>query len=335
MISIKGLHTFGCEVQAEGLIEINTPEDLFTLYQKGFFSENKWLLLGGGSNVLFKNDFNGSILLNCIKGKEIRESGQDSVVVRFGSGEVWHEVVRWSLNNGFNGIENLSLIPGTIGAAPIQNIGAYGVELKDVFRSLQAFDTITGEVVSMQKEECRFGYRDSVFKHELKGRMIIISVSLELRKDGLTSVGYGDILKTMERYGLRPPYKPADVSKAVIEIRQSKLPDPAILGNAGSFFKNPVISSAHFEKLKVDFPDLPGYPDNRGEVKVPAGWLIERCGFKGKRYGSVGCHEKQALVLVNYGNGTGEEIIQLSREIQEAVRLKYKVDIYPEVNIIG
>lgn len=334
MLSLKNLHTFHCDVSANDLIRLESPVKVTQLFDDGFFSTEKWMLLGGGSNVLFLKDFEGIILLNRMKGKEILAVNESSVLVRFSSGEVWHDIVLWSLEQGFNGIENLSLIPGTMGAAPIQNIGAYGVELKDVFISLRAFDTISGEVVTLSKERCNFGYRDSVFKHELKGRMIILSVDLLLRRDGITDVAYGDILKTLAARGFQAPYKPKDVSDAIIQIRQYKLPDPEVLGNAGSFFKNPVIPASHYNELKKEDPDIPGYIVNDSEVKVPAGWLIERCGFKGRRVGNTGSHEKQALVLVNYGNASGSGIHSLAVEIQQEVAKKFGIEIFPEVNFI-
>ncbi len=333
-IPLKNLHTFHCDVFANELITLKSPSHISQLYDDGFYASSRWMLLGGGSNVLFIRDFGGVILLNRLKGREILVKNASTALVRLASGEVWHEVVLWSLENGFNGIENLSLIPGTVGAAPMQNIGAYGVELKDVFHSLRAFDTITGEIVTLSKEDCNFGYRDSVFKHELKGRMIILTVDLLLRRDGISDVSYGDILKTLELEGAPKPYKPKDVSDAIIQIRQSKLPDPVVLGNAGSFFKNPVIGASYFNELKTEHPDMPGYKLNDDEVKVPAGWLIEHCGYKGRRVGNTGSHEKQALVLVNYGNATGSEIRALAMEIQQAVAGKYGIEILPEVNFV-
>lgn len=334
MISIKNFHTFRCDVYADQMIEIIEAEQLTDLFHRDFFASEKWLFLGGGSNVLFTGDFRGTILLNMLKGREIVETLDGYTRIRFASGENWHSSVLWTLKKGYNGLENLSLIPGTVGAAPMQNIGAYGVELKDVFHSLQAFDIKTGDIVTFFNDECRFGYRESIFKHEHRNTMIIISVDLLLKTDGVTNVSYGDILKTLETMACSFPYKATDVSQAVISIRQNKLPDPEILGNAGSFFKNPVIGPDHYNKLKAKFPDMPAYVISDHEIKIPAGWLIEQSGFKGKRFGDTGAHEKQALVLVNYGEATGSDILELAAAIQKEVRERFDINIDPEVNVI-
>lgn len=335
MVSLKDLHTFHCDVFAESLIEIMAVTQLEELYREGFFRNQTWMFLGGGSNVLFTKDFEGTILLNLLKGRKILGLSKDGkTMVRIASGELWHDTVLWSLKHELNGIENLSLIPGTVGAAPMQNIGAYGVEIREVFHSLEAFDITTGETKTFFRDECGFGYRESVFKHKFKGRMIILSVEMHLPGHGNTNVNYGDILSTLEINGFIAPYTPQQVSEAVISIRQSKLPDPEELGNAGSFFKNPTISLKQFNELKAVHENIPGYPVSDEEIKVPAGWLIEQCGFKGKRVGETGAHDRQALVLVNYGNATGEEIMEHSRNIQAAVNETFGITIVPEVNII-
>jgi len=335
MISLKNLHTFHCEVHAEEVMEIMSVVQLEQLFQQGFFREKNWMFLGGGSNVLFTKDFEGTVLLNMLKGREILGiSRLGKTMVRVASGELWHDTVIWSLKHELNGLENLSLIPGTVGAAPMQNIGAYGVELKEVFHSLLAFDINTGETKTFFADECGFGYRESVFKHKYKNKMIILSVEMHLATHGNTNIQYGDILKVLEESGFVLPFTPLQVSDAVIRIRKSKLPDPEELGNAGSFFKNPTIELNHFHQLKTKHESIPGYPVNDHEIKVPAGWLIEQCGFKGKRVGETGSHAKQALVLVNYGKATGNEILELAEKIQEAVWDEFEIRITPEVNII-
>lgn len=336
MYPLKDLHTFHCEVYADSIIEIMDVSQLDELFQDHFFKNTNWMFLGGGSNVLFLKNYEGTILLNMLKGRDILgETSDGKTILKVASGELWHDTVLYSLRHGLNGLENLSLIPGTVGAAPMQNIGAYGVEFQEVFHSLQAFDIITGETRTFFKDECRFGYRDSIFKNEFKGQLIILSIQMHLKNDGYTNVDYGDIIKTLDGLGIEGPYLPGQISDAIISIRKSKLPDPDELGNAGSFFKNPIISIDHYNKLKIEFPDLPGYPVNNESIKVPAGWLIEQCGFKGKRIGDAGSHAKQALVLVNYGNATGEEILELAEEIQLAVSEKFEINICPEVNIVG
>ncbi len=337
MISLKNLHTFHCEVDARSVIDISNVQQLQLLYEEGFFKKKPWMFLGGGSNVLFLKNYEGTILLNMLKGRTILTESTEShlTMLNIASGELWHDTVLWTLKHNLNGIENLSLIPGTMGAAPMQNIGAYGVELKEVFHSLQAFDVKTGELKTFFKDECRFGYRDSIFKNKYKDQLIILSVQLQLRNDGITNIQYGDLLKTLNENGSQESFTPAQVSEAVISIRQSKLPDPDEIGNAGSFFKNPVVTLAQFNKLKMDFEEIPGYKTGDNERKVPAGWLIEQCGFKGKRIGDTGCHVKQALVLVNYGEASGEEIMELAKTIQLAVSEKFDIHLIPEVNVIG
>lgn len=335
MISLKNLHTFHCNVFADNIIEIMDVRQLEELYQQGFLKSKKWMFLGGGSNVLFLKNFKGTILLNMLKGRDILGQTHDGkTILKVASGELWHDTVLYSLRHGLNGLENLSLIPGTVGAAPMQNIGAYGVELQEVFHSLQAFDVRTGEVRTFFKDECKFGYRDSIFKNKLRDKVIILSIQMHLPSDGQTNILYGDILSTLKENNLQEPFTPRQVSEAVISIRKSKLPDPDEIGNAGSFFKNPTINKKHFEELKSINELIPGYPVNEDEIKVPAGWLIEQCGFKGKRIGDTGSHARQALVLVNYDDATGEEIMELAKTIQLAVLEKFDIKITPEVNIV-
>ena len=292
------------------------------------------MFLGGGSNVLLCNDFAGLVIRNAIKGKQIVHEDDDHVFLKVYSGESWHETVMYCVKRNWGGIENLSLIPGTVGAAPMQNIGAYGVELENVFDHLEAFNLHTFELETFNKSQCAFGYRESVFKRQLKGQYFIYSVTFKLNKKPSIHADYGDIQAILNEKGLSAETAGIkDVSDAVIHIRQSKLPDPKVLGNSGSFFKNPQITIEHFEALKLQFPDIKGYPQNDG-MKVPAGWLIEQCEWKGKRVGNTGSHAKQALVLVNYGGATGSEIFQLAQDIIQSVADKFSIHLEPEVNIV-
>ena len=295
-------------------------------------AENETLILGGGSNILFTRDFEGLVIHNNIKGIEIIEEDDTSALVRVASGEVWQDFVEFALDHELGGVENLSLIPGTVGAAPIQNIGAYGVELKEVMVSLEAIEKATGRKQEFTNLECRFGYRDSIFKNELKDQFIITSVLFKLSKNADVNTSYGAINDVLEMKGIANPGI-RDVSKAVIEIRQSKLPDPARIGNAGSFFKNPVVDKLDYEGLKTEFPEIPGYPAE-STVKIPAAWLIDQCGWKGYTRGNVGVHKNQPLVIVNYGGGTGAEIYDLAMEVRESVANKFGVGLEPEPRII-
>jgi UDP-N-acetylmuramate dehydrogenase len=289
--------------------------------------------LGGGSNILFTKDFDGLVLRNNIPGIEISEERDKLTLVRAGAGVNWHELVTWCVDKGLGGIENLSLIPGKAGAAPIQNIGAYGVEFKDSFDSLSAVEIDSGEVRSYNRTDCEFGYRDSIFKRALKGKSVIISVTLALHKFPELQLSYGAIEQELKNMNVDKP-DVRMVSTAVCNIRKSKLPDPAQTGNAGSFFKNPEINAASFEVLRNSFPGIVSFPLPGGNVKLAAGWLIEQCGWKGKIVGNTGAHKNQALVLVNYGNATGMEIWNLAMKIRESVKDKFGVLIEPEVNIM-
>ena len=284
--------------------------------------------------MLLCNDYPGLLIRNAIKGLQIVHEDDDHVLLRVYSGESWHETVMYCVERNWGGIENLSLIPGTVGAAPMQNIGAYGVELEQVFDQLEALNLNTLELETFNKTQCAFGYRESVFKRQLKGQYFIYSVTFKLSKKPIIHADYGDIQAILNEKGLSAETAGIkDVSDAVIHIRQSKLPDPKVLGNSGSFFKNPQITKEHFEALKLQFPDIKGYPQNDG-IKVPAGWLIEQCGWKGKRVGNTGSHAKQALVLVNYGGATGTEIYQLAQDIIQSVADKFSIQLEPEVNIV-
>jgi UDP-N-acetylmuramate dehydrogenase len=332
-VSLKSYTTFGIDVNARYFAEVISEDQLCQLLRQFDFSQIRLLIMGGGSNMLFLNNFDGLVLRNQIKGLDIVNENDQQVYLKAGAGENWHQVVIWAVEHQYGGIENLSLIPGTAGAAPIQNIGAYGVELKDVFVSLEAIEIATGTKQIFNKEACHFGYRNSVFKNELKGKFIITSITLSLNKNPQLNTTYGAIQAELNK-NPSTPLTVKSVSDAVIAIRKSKLPDPLITGNAGSFFKNPEIEPEQFQQLQHVFPDLPHYPGNGGKIKIAAGWLIEQCGWKGFRKGDAGCHDKQALVLVNYGNATGSEILQLARNIQESVYQKFNINIEPEVNII-
>ena len=291
------------------------------------------LILGGGSNLLFTKDFEGLVLHNAIKGMEVLNKNSTHSYIEAGAGEIWHELVLYAIDQNLGGLENLSLIPGTVGASPMQNIGAYGVEIKDVFHSLKALNIETLDERIFYHEDCEFGYRESVFKKALKGQYVILAVTFKLSKQPTVNISYGAIEETLKTMNIEQP-NIKDVSDAVCAIRRSKLPDPAKIGNAGSFFKNPEITVSHFEILKTAYPLLPSYPTSLGYIKVPAGWLIEQCGWKGKTIDNYGVHPQQALVLVNYGNAKGNDIYQLSEKIKESVLGKFKITLETEVNII-
>lgn len=297
-------------------------------------NDKPFFVLGGGSNVLFIDDFNGLILHIAIMGKEVVREDANHIWLKVGAGENWHKAVRYCVDRGWGGIENLSLIPGTVGAAPIQNIGAYGVELEEVFESLTAVDLKTGKERVFKKEDCEFAYRDSIFKNKLKGTVAVTDVTLKLSKSPKINSSYGAIKQKLKEENISDPTT-KDISDIVIAIRNSKLPDPASLANAGSFFKNPIVSDEDFEKLKKDYNSIPGYPVDDYRTKVPAGWLIEQAGWKGKVVGRVGTYRQQALVIVNHGNATGQEILQLSKKIQQSVLQKFNIALVPEVNIVG
>jgi len=326
---LKKLNTFGIAAEAELFVAVCSLEELREALGRNVSPVH---ILGGGSNVLLRGNLTGLVIKNEIGGIEVVEESPDSALVAVGGGVNWHELVCWAIGQNLGGIENLSLIPGCAGAAPIQNIGAYGVELKDVFHHLEAVGLTTGEVRIFDHEECRFGYRDSVFKNELKGKYCISKIFLRLSKIHQLNTSYGDIQRVLAERGIESPTI-RDVGEAVTHIRQSKIPDPAEIGNAGSFFKNPEIGPAQFQQLKAAFPGMVHYGLPDGMVKIPAGWLIEQAGWKGKRFGDAGCHAKQALVLVNYGTASGAEILDLSKKIQASVEEKFGILLTPEVNI--
>jgi len=330
-ISLQSFNTFGVEVQAQCFAAVRSEEELRTLLSRHTAAVR---ILGGGSNILFTKDLKVLVIKNEIYGKELISEAERHALVRVGGGENWHEFVRWCLDNDLGGVENLSLIPGTTGAAPIQNIGAYGVELQDVFDHLEAVDLETGALKTFNRDDCGFGYRDSVFKNTLKGRYFISQVFLRLTRSPHHELNttYGAIRQTLQDMDIAEPGI-RDISAAVVRIRRSKLPDPEETGNAGSFFKNPLIPVEQLETLRKKFPDIPNYPVGEQLVKVPAGWLIERLGWKGRRVGNVGCYHKQALVLVNYGGATGEEIYTLARRIADSVESTFGIRLETEVNV--
>ncbi len=325
---LKPFVTFGVEATCEHLYRI---EDLDELRLAVKHLENP-LILGGGSNVLPIGDIKRNVLKIELKGIRIEDKGDDGYLLHAAAGEVWHPLVMFALENDLGGIENLSLIPGTVGAAPIQNIGAYGVELDSVFHSLEAVRIGDGEVVRFSKLDCGFGYRDSIFKREARDRYVITRVTFQLTKNHIITTSYGAIQDMLREKNISNPTI-RDVSDAVIEIRQSRLPDPAVIGNAGSFFKNPIIDKTHYENLLDIHPAMPSYPAGDDTVKIPAGWLIEQAGWKGKNMGNAGSYEKQALVLVNRGGATGVEIWNLAQEIIASVEEKFHISLTPEVNV--
>lgn len=333
-VNLRSYNTFGISAVADYYYELQREEDFLALVQSGIYKKNKVLILGGGSNLLLTGNFNGLIVRNKLKGKSIIATTADHVRLKVASGENWHDLVMYCVNQNYGGIENLALIPGTVGAAPMQNIGAYGVEIQEVIESVDMLDRTTGARRVMTAAECRFGYRESVFKHELKEKFFISSVTLRLTTNGhKLNTSYGAIQETLQKMNVSSPTI-ADVADAVIQIRKSKLPDPKTIGNAGSFFKNPTVTADVHAALKKQHPLIPGYASDNQQVKLPAAWLIEQCGWKGKRLNDVGVHQHQALVLVNYGNGKGNEILQLAKDIQSSVKQKFNIDLTPEVNII-
>jgi UDP-N-acetylmuramate dehydrogenase len=291
------------------------------------------MILGGGSNVLFSEDYNGLVIKNEIIGIELHKEDEKHVWLEVQSGTNWHDLVLYCVERDWGGIENLSLIPGTVGAAPMQNIGAYGVEFESVFVQLEAIDLRSGNGFIFHKADCRFGYRDSIFKQEAKGKYFICSVMLKLDKEPVINTSYGDIQKILDAKNINHPYI-QDVSDAVIEIRSSKLPDPKVIGNAGSFFKNPEVKTAVLKTIQKEYPDCPHYKLPHEKVKIPAAWLIEQCGWKGKVVGETGNHAKQALVIVNYGNATGKEIWDHAMHVQKSVHEKFGIKLEPEVNLV-
>ena len=350
-VNLKSYNSFGFDALAKYFAEINEVYDLQTLIASGALQKHKTLILSGGNNILFQNEvFDGLVVYLNTKGVEILREDGNEIVVRAQAGEDWPEFVRFCVGKGWHGVENLAHIPGKVGAAPVQNIGAYGMELKDSFLQCEAIELATGERRVFTKEECRFGYRESIFKSELKGQYVITSVDFLLKKDAPLNLEYGNIKAYLEQNGIENPNL-QQLHDAICAIRDAKLPDVKQIGSAGSFFKNPVISAEHFEALQKEYPNIPHYDEPNGKIKVPAGWLIENTGpstlrrasgtagsgtlsWKGWRNEHVGVYDKQALVLVHYGGGKGEDIVELARKIQDSVEEKFRIRISPEVNFV-
>ena len=333
-VDLRPYNSFGFPAVAKHFVEINDIQELEALIHSDVFKNEKHLILSGGNNVLFQEDcFDGIVVLINTKGIEVIAENGNDVVVRAQAGEDWPEFVKMMVSRGLYGVENLAHIPGKVGAAPVQNIGAYGMELKDSFLQCEAMDLSTGKPKVFTKEECRFGYRESVFKGELKGRYVITSVVFLLKKSAPLHLEYGNIKAYLEQNGIESPTL-QQLHDAICAIRDAKLPDVKQIGSAGSFFKNPVIERAQFEALLKDYPTMPHYDEPNGMVKVPAGWLIEQAGWKGWRDEHVGVYDKQALVLVHYGDGNGQDIVELAHKIQDSVEEKFGIRISPEVNFV-
>ena len=328
-ISLRDRNSFGVEQRAAHLVEFETPDDLREIFARGI--PPRWMVLSGGNNVLFTEDYDGLLLTPVARQITILEERGETIRVRAEAGVEWDDLVEWAVERGLWGVENLSLIPGKAGAAPVQNIGAYGCEAADTIRRVEMFCVETATMLTLDAAHCGFGYRESVFKHALKGRVVITAVELELSRTPRPRLGYGDVEREVEARGgatLR------NIREAVCAIRRSKLPDPAVLGNAGSFFKNPVVEAPVAGALLAEYLDMPHYPAPEGRVKLAAGWLIDRAGMKGHREGNVGVHERQALVLVNYGGATGGEVIAFAHRVRQRVRERFGIEIDTEVNIL-
>ena len=333
-ISLKQYNSFGIDVKAKYFSDFSTVDELQELLNDDLGSaNNERVVLGGGSNILFTKDVDGLVLKNEISGIEKVKEDEEFVYLRAGAGVNWHQFVLYCVEQNLGGVENLSLIPGNVGASPMQNIGAYGVEIKEVFEELEAFHLNDRSHVHFTKSDCEFGYRESVFKRKFKNEFVILNVTCKLRKHPLFNTSYGAVNQELEQMGVKELSVQA-ISQAVINIRSSKLPDPKLIGNAGSFFKNPQIPNSGFRNLQKEFPSIVAYPLENGDVKLAAAWLIEQCGWRGYRRGDAGCHSKQALVLVNYGTATGKEIYVLSEEILQSVKSKFGIELEREVNII-
>jgi len=328
--SLKSYNTFGIDTYAKYFSSFTSQDELNELLTIDL--HNKHLILGGGSNILFTGDYDGLVLKNDIGDIEIVSEDQHHVYIRAGAGVNWHRLVLFCIERDLAGVENLSLIPGNVGASPMQNIGAYGVELRDVFHQLEAYHIRDKSTVSFSNLDCEFGYRDSIFKNKYKRQFVILNVTFRLDKVPSLNISYGAIEQELKDMGSEPSVK--TIAQAVIHIRTSKLPDPKQIGNAGSFFKNPVVSAQKYQSLKIEYPTIPGYPQDDSSVKLAAGWLIEQCGWKGYRKEDAGCYVRQALVLVNYGHATGNEIVELSERIVESVQQMFEVRLEIEVNII-
>jgi len=331
--SLKKLNTFGIDCKAKFYVRIENTQDVVNLIHSPILQNNKFFILGGGSNILFVGDFDGIVIDAGIEGISLVNESETEVEIEAGAGVMWHDLVTFCVENNYFGLENLALIPGKVGATPVQNIGAYGVEQKDCFLSLKGYNLIDGEFSELNYKQCNFGYRSSVFKNELAAKFLITSVTYKLSKVASLNLNYKDINEELQKSGITAP-EPKDIFNAICKIRQRKLPDYTKIGNAGSFFKNPSISKSDFEKLKESFPDISGHETNDGMIKLSAGWLIEKCGLKGKRTGDAGVYEKHALVLVNHGNASGADIINLADEIIESIKERFGFELEKEVLVV-
>jgi UDP-N-acetylmuramate dehydrogenase len=331
-VSLKAYNTFGLDYIADCVVHIQSEEEAISSFSSERRAGDPLFILGGGSNLLFTQDYHGTILHPEIGGIEIEEKNDEYVLISAGSGVNWDKFVEWTVNKGFGGLENLSLIPGLLGATPVQNIGAYGVEIKDLIESVRAVSLEDGSVRVFSNTDCRFGYRNSIFKNDLQGKYLITKVQYKLSIKPLLKVNYGSMTDEINKLG---DVSLKNIRQAVINIRRSKLPDPEIIGNAGSFFKNPAVNISEADKLKKFFPSMPSYEDKPGFTKLAAGWLIDQCGWKGFRKGDAGVHQNQALVIVNYGKATGKEIYDLSETVRKSVYDKFGVDLEREVEIVG
>lgn len=330
--SLLPYNTFGIDVKAETFLEYSSVEELKSVLSRKELFSKPYFHIGGGSNLLFVSDFNGTILHSAIKGMEVVEDTEDYVRIRIGAGEVWDDVVAFCVEHGWPGMENLSFIPGEVGATAVQNIGAYGAEAKDVIDEVETVEIETRQERTFTNEECRFSYRQSIFKNELKGKYIVTYVIYRLDKHASYNLEYGNIKSELDKAG---EVSLKSIRETIIAVRRAKLPDPEEEGNAGSFFMNPIVPRKQFESICEAYSEVPHYEVDEAWVKIPAAWMIDRCGWKGRRLGNAGVHDKQALVLVNKGGATGKEIIDLSQAIRNSVKEKFGVDIYPEVNFIG
>jgi UDP-N-acetylmuramate dehydrogenase len=330
-ISLKKYNTFGLDYNADCFISIKSEDEAISILKGSELLRKPLLVLGGGSNLLFTSDFHGTLIHPEIEGIKILEQKPDYVIVSCGAGVIWDEFVKWVVSQGYGGLENLSLIPGTVGATPVQNIGAYGVEVSDTIDKVRAISLTDGSIKEFNNEECIFGYRNSIFKKKLKGKYFITNVCFRLMTHPLINTAYGSLIEETEKLGSISLYT---VRQAVINIRTAKLPDPVQIGNAGSFFKNPVVSESFSDGLRKKYPKIPCYNEPSGDAKIAAGWLIEQCGWKGKKRGDAGVHEKQALVLINYGTASGKDILKLSEEIERSVYEKFGIKLEREVEVI-
>jgi UDP-N-acetylmuramate dehydrogenase len=333
-VDLLPFNTFGLSARAKYFAVIRSVDQAKELFQSDIFKKHPHFILGGGSNVLLTQDFDGLVIKNELKGIETVSEDDQNIVLKVASGENWHQFVMFCVDRNYGGVENLSLIPGTVGAAPMQNIGAYGVEIKEVIHNVEAIELKTSKVRTFSKEECMFGYRESVFKQELKNQYFISSITLSAtKKDHHFNTSYGAITDVLNQNSVEKLSVKA-ISDTIIFIRKSKLPDPNLIGNAGSFFKNPSVDFHFFDALKNKFPTIPSFAGEKNLIKIPAAWLIENCGWKGKTLENIGVHKHQALVLVNYGGGDGKKIWQLAQDIQQSVREKFQIDLHAEVNVI-